>query len=164
MLLIRTVLLAISSRSLIKKNHLHPLFIVQLWRKGLLPFLSFTPSFFMIRKGFFFSFFFLVFLLKVFFELADKEEEEKKERLGNEKTHVHQGRRSHLINWLVKRRKITMWHIPPIHPQQHRCKTDNRQMGINQFALWLVLVLVYKRWRSLSWGVDQFNFSCIDSI
>lgn len=46
-------------------------------------------------------------MFKVFFELADKEGEEK-ERLANEKTHVHQGPRSHLINWLVKRRKITM--------------------------------------------------------
>ncbi len=55
MLLIRPALLAISSRSLIKKNHLqNPLFIVQLWRKGALPFLSFTPSFFMIRKVFLF--------------------------------------------------------------------------------------------------------------
>ena len=62
----------------------------------------------MIRKGFFPLLLFLGFLLKVFFELADKEGEEKKERQGNEKTHVHQGPRSHLINWLVKRRKITM--------------------------------------------------------
>lgn len=40
MLLIRTALLVISSCSLIKRNHLYPLFIVQLWRKGVLPFLS----------------------------------------------------------------------------------------------------------------------------
>lgn len=35
-------------------------------------------------------------------------EVEEKKRLANEKTHIHQGPRSHLINWLVKRRKITM--------------------------------------------------------
>lgn len=64
-------------------------------------------SFFLYDKEGFFVFLVGV-LLKVFFELADKEGEEKKERLGNEKTHVHQGPRSHLINWLVKRRKITM--------------------------------------------------------
>lgn len=60
---------------------------------------------FKIRKGCFFE---VGVLLKVFFELANKEGEEKKERLGSEKTPVHQGPRSHLINWLVKRRKITM--------------------------------------------------------
>lgn len=47
------------------------------------------------------------FLLKVFFELADKEGEEER-RPANEKPPDHQGPRNQLINWLVKRRKISM--------------------------------------------------------
>lgn len=56
---------------------------------------------------------FFFFLFKVFFELADKEVEEEK-RPANQRlpppapTKDHQGPRNHLINWLVKRRKISM--------------------------------------------------------
>lgn len=110
MLLIRTASLVISSRSLIKRNHLHPLFIVPAAKKRSFAFLVIYSLFSLLdkEKEYFFFLFCFVFLLKVFFELADKEGGEKRERLGNEKTHVHQGPRSHLINWLVKRRKITM--------------------------------------------------------
>lgn len=166
MLLIRTALLAISSRSLIKKNHLHPLFIVQLWRKGALPFLSFTPFFLYDKEGFF------VFLgggggFSWRFSLnwqIKRERRGKEERLGNERTHVHQGPRSHLINWLVKKRKITMWHIPPIHSQQHRCKTDNRQMGINQSRYSWCLYWYTNADGHSARGLINSIFCCIDSI